>query len=235
MDKQKQLKRQWEKYQGETIFNYSVIQDFLDQHGQELKYEAGDILVEGGEFPSDVLFIKEGIGRGKRAYEDGNEYVYFQVDQSNGNLGLLEVLGRREAYISTVTCLTDVTAIKMPAYLIYEKIMGSQTLLRRCTVLLSQDLYKTSGNEGLLYRYQGIDRVRYYLVKYYDENNVGESKLAVFRNYQDIAFELGISVRTVGRSIKTLKNNEEVIVQNRKIFLDHDHVQKMLHQLENHY
>ncbi|MFD2829632.1 Crp/Fnr family transcriptional regulator [Corticicoccus populi] len=227
MDKKRSLKMHWEKYSEETTFNFSVIHDFLEQNGETVKYEAGEILVEEGEFPSDILFIKEGIARGKRAYEDGNEYVYFQVDQSDGNLGLLEVLGRREAYISTVTSLTEMTAVKIPSYLIYQKIMNDPSLLRRCSVLLSQDLYTTSGNEGLLYRYRGIDRVRHYLIQYFDKNSGGTAAVEVKSKYQDIAFELGISVRTVGRSIQSLKNSGEIMYGKKKVMLDYPHVEKI--------
>ena len=231
MSKQEQLKKCWQIYSKETAFNASVLEEFLLLHGQVLNYPADSIIVVGGDFPTDVYFIKEGIGIGKRNYEDGNEYVYFQVDQTNGNLGLLEVLARKERYISTVTCLTEVTVIKVPSYLLYQEIMENQELLRRCSVLLAQDLYRTSGKEGLLYRFQGVDRVRYYLIKYYEEHNTKKSIVEVKKQYQDIAFELGISVRTVGRSIKRLKQSEEIISQKRSVLIDEAHYQKLVRKL----
>lgn len=231
MSKQSNLKKYWDIYSEETSFNASVITDFLQENGQELNYKAGSVIVLGGDFPSDVYFIKEGMGVGKRNYEDGNEYVYFQVDQTNGNLGLLEVLARKEMYISTVTCLTDVVVIKVPSYLLYKEIMENQELLRRCTVLLAEDLYRTSGNEGLLYRFQGVDRVRHYLIKYYEEHGSNDSAVEVQKQYQDIAFELGISVRTVGRSIKKLKESGEIISHNRSVFIGADHYRKLVDQL----
>ena len=48
---------------------------------------------------------------GLRDYEDGSDYSYFQVDKTNGNIGLLEIMSRREQYIATITCLTKVTAV----------------------------------------------------------------------------------------------------------------------------
>lgn len=223
MNRKESLQRSWEKYTEEDYFNYTVLEDFLMQYGQEVTFKIENTIVMGDEFPEYIYFIKEGIGVGKRNYADGNEYIYFQVDNSNGNLGLLEVLARKEAYISTVTCSTQVTAIKIPAHLVYEKIMSDTTLLRRCSVLLAQDLYRTSGNEGLLYRFQGIDRVRHYLIKYYEEHQQSGSPVTVEADYQEIAYELGISVRTVGRSIKRLKELQEVGGQKRKLLLKEAH------------
>ncbi|GAA3012227.1 Crp/Fnr family transcriptional regulator [Tetragenococcus solitarius] len=234
MNKKEDLQKRWKNYEQETSFNSSVFADFLTLHGQKIKCKPGDILVEGGDFPSNIYFITEGIGIGKRSYEDGDEYVYFQVDQTNGNIGLLEVLARKESYISTVTCLTDVVAIKIPSHLIYEKIMRSQSLLRRCSVLLAQDLYRRSGSEGLLYRFKGVDRMRYFLIKYYEENCDSHSIVKLQKKYQDISFELGISLRTVGRSIKKLKEQGEIISNNRKIFIDKSHYQILMHQLNSH-
>lgn len=231
MKRKENLQQAWAKYQKESYFNYTVIEDFLTQFGQEVSFEPGDVIVMGGEFPEYVYFIKEGIGVGKRHYADGNEYIYFQVDSSSGNLGLLEVLAHKESYISTVSCSTALTALKIPAHLVYEKIMTDPALLRRCSVLLAQDLYRTSGNEGLLYRFQGIDRVRYYLINYYEEQP--DERVVVTADYQEIAFELGISVRTVGRSIKQLKEQEEISGQKRRIFINAAQYQRLVEKLNS--
>ncbi|WP_369332861.1 hypothetical protein [Carnobacterium viridans] len=82
---------------------------------------------------------------GQRRYKDGNEFSYFQVDKKSGNIGLLEVLSNKEQYVATITCLTDVTVVKLESAVIYELIMNNLNLLRKCSFLLAKDLSNRSG------------------------------------------------------------------------------------------
>lgn len=119
-----------------------------------------------------------------------------------------------------MTCSSPVIAVKVEAHLVYQEIMNNPSLLRRCSVLLAQDLYQSSGREGILYRFQGIDRVRYYLVQYYELNGTN-----FIPRYQEIAFKLGTSIRTIGRSMQKLKANHELSNQERKMFVNEENYQ----------
>jgi hypothetical protein len=61
-------------------------------------------------------------------------------------------------------------------------------MLRRCLTLVSDDLYKRSGNDGIFYYLDGLDRVRYYFVNYYDAHKKETDDIVtVEAEYQDIA------------------------------------------------
>lgn len=223
------LKRVWDKYADETKFNFSIISEFLDEFGKEMVLKPDTVIVSRGDFPTHVYFIKEGVATGLRDYEDGKDYNYFQVDQTNGNIGLLEVISRREKYIATITCLTKVTLIKVDSAMVYQLIMSDISLLRRCSVLLAEDLYSRSGNDGLFYHYQGIDRVRYYLTRYYEDKAMKQATDSIYIGdyYKDIASQTGISLRTVGRSIQKLKALDEITDLNRKLMMTKQQYIKM--------
>lgn len=223
------LKRAWEKYATEVEFNFSIIEEFLIEYGQEVVFEPNAVIIFRGDFPTNVYFLKKGVATGLRDYEDGSDYNYFQIDQTNGNIGLLEVMARKEQYVATITCLTEVTVIKVDSALIYQLIMSSPSLLRRSSVLLAQDLYSRSGNDGLFYKYNGIDRLRYYFIKYYENNKEaqGTGIFQIDRHYKDIANQIGVSIRTVGRGIKKLKELDEINRYNRKITISKEQITKM--------
>ena len=126
-------------------------------------------------FPQEVFFILEGTAAGIREYADGNEYSYFQLDKSNGSIGLLELFARKDRYVATIVSLTKMKLMKINSEVVYGAIMEDVSLLRRCTVLLADDLYQRSGNDGILYYFQGIDRVRYYLTSYYEEHKAEQT------------------------------------------------------------
>ena len=223
------LNKMWEKYANETEFNFLVISEFINEFGTELVFEPNSVIAFRGDFPSHVYFLKEGIAIGLRDYEDGSDYNYFQVDEKNGNIGLLEVMSRKEQYVATITCLTEVTAVRVDSALIYQLIMSNISLLRRCSVLLAEDLYSRSGNDGIFYKYSGLDRVRYFFIKCFENSEESKATGSIHINdyYKDIANQIGVSVRTVGRSIKQLKELDEVSSFNRKLTISKRQYTKM--------
>lgn len=227
------LKKAWEKYATETAFNFSVISNFIDEYGTELVFEPNSVIIYRGDFPNYVYFVKEGIAIGLRDYEDGSDYNYFRLDKTNGNIGLLEIMSRREQYVATISCLTKVTAVRIESSLVYQLIMSNISLLRRCSVLLAEDLYSRSGNDGIFYQYESVDRVRYYLIKYYEDNKKTGATDVIYINdyYKDIASQIGVSIRTLGRSIKLLKERNEISSFNRKLTMSKQQYIKMKHSI----
>lgn len=226
------LKKAWEKHQHEITFNISNLPEDVKKQGVLLDFAPKSLIVSRGEFPKYIYFIYSGTAIGIRDYEDGNEYEYFQIDKENGNIGLLEILARKEQYIATIMCMTDVKAIRIEADYIYDLIMSDITMLRRCTVLLADDLYMRSGNDGILYYLKGLNRVRYYLVNYYDKHKKEGERVIFYGEYQEIANKIGISIRTVGRSIKKLKDAGEISSNNKKIVITETQYQTMLINIE---
>lgn len=221
------LEHVWEKYADEIEFNYSIISEFIGDHGSKLVYEPDSTIISRGDFPQYVYFLIDGVAIGLRDYEDGRDYSYFQVDKTNGNIGLLEVLSRKHKYIATITSLTKVTLIRIDSATVYELIMSNTSLLRRCSVLLAEDLYNRSGNDGIFYHFKGIDRVRYYLVRYYEMNIRPTETIQIHESYNDIANQIGVSTRTVGRSIKQLKLLKEISSPNRTLTMSREQYAQM--------
>lgn len=230
-----ELKKAWEAYREEDNFHYDFLPDLLKQRGERIVFEPKTMIVSRGEFPDSIYFIRSGTVAGIREYSDGNEYSYFRLNQKNGSIGILEVLARKEQYIATIVSVTKVTAIRVDAADVYRAIMTNVSLLRRCTALLAQDLYQRSGNDGILYYLQGIDRVRFYLVTYYEENQGREKDetetVTVQAEYQEIASRIGVSVRTVGRNIRKLKETDEIVSCKKKIQISYEQYKRMMENI----
>lgn len=212
------LEELWEKYSPTSQLNYSALPEEIRNRGTVLHYNPNEIVMNRGDFPAYIYFIISGVAFGSRNYNDGNNYFYFTMNHSNGCPGLLEILAHKSKIIATVVAATDLTVLKIDSAIIYEYLMTNIEMLYNCTFTVAEDLYKSSGNSGLLYYQQGIDRVRYYLVQYYLLNyETSSDPLVVKPDYQTIASNIGISVRTVVRSIQKLKQLGEVSSCKRKI------------------
>lgn len=231
MEKEK-LQDKWQEYGRDKLFNYSKIQHKITDEYPVVTFEPKSSIVVRGDFPEYVYFILSGVAVGTRNYQDGNEYDYFQLSKSNGSIGLLEILAQKEQMIATVTSLSKVRAIRVPANVVYGWVMEDIELLRLSANLLAEDLYHRSSNDGLFYRYKGIDRLRHFLVSYYDEHSKDKNGVVeVFETREKIGNKMGLSVRTVGRSLKRLRDNQEIMSSDRKTMIGKKEYQRLKAQL----
>ncbi len=211
------LEELWSKYSSYNQFNYSILPKELKEKGIPVTYRPNEVIINQGDFPLHIFFIIEGIAFGTRNYNDGNNYRYFTLTPSTGSIGLLEVVAHKPRAVATVIAATDMKMLKLDSAVAYEYITNHTEMLRRCAYIVADDLYQRSGNDGFLYYKRGLERVRYYLVQYYLMHHTGEEALIVEPDYQTLASNIGLSVRTVVRCVQKLKQTDEISSLRRKL------------------
>ncbi|MDD2958864.1 MAG: Crp/Fnr family transcriptional regulator [Lachnospiraceae bacterium] len=221
----------WNSYAVHELFNASLLPEEIKVQGSILTYPPNTVLINRGDFPEYIYFLLSGIALGSRNYDDGTCYYYFSITRETGSVGLLEIMAHETKAIATIIAATPVTVLRIRSAVIYEYLMANPKMLHCCTYTIAHDLYQRSGNDGILYYQKGIDRVRYYLAQYYLTHFTGES-LTVEADYQTIASNIGISVRTVVRSIQKLKLLGEVSSLNRKITITPEQHTRTLHVIQ---
>lgn len=228
------LRELWKYYSEDGVFNISALPESLIEKGIKVEYKPNSVMVSRGEFPENIYFILEGSVAGVREYSNGNVYSYFRLDKTNGSIGLLEILAKQEKYIATIVTVTEMKALRIDSAIVYRTIMEDIGYLRKCANMLSDDLYKRSGNEGVFYYLSGIDRVRYFLTSYYDdhpEQKNEKGQMIVQAEYQEIANTIGMSVRTVGRNLQKLRASDEIRSERKKIVIGRKQYEKLMNHL----
>ena len=72
------------------------------------------------------------------------------------------------------------------------------------------------------------------MMAYYEEQKVDDTSVVeVKESREKIANKLGTSLRTVGRSLKTLRDNQELISKNRKIYIGPAEQQRLKQKLSS--
>ncbi|WP_207736149.1 Crp/Fnr family transcriptional regulator [Fusibacter ferrireducens] len=225
------LTSEWAKYENESTFNLSILPKEIVDMGTWITYAPKSFIVTRGDFPKYLYFIKSGTALGTKHYTDGNEYNYFQIDKSNGNVGMLEVFAKKNSYVATVISVTELVALRVESAVVYDFVMTNQEMLRRCITLIAEDLYKRSGDDGIFYYLDGLNRLRYYLIHYYDTHKDEGKRVVIEAQYEDIAKNIGVSIRTVGRSIQKLKALEEIASKNKKMIITDEKYKLLLKNL----
>lgn len=225
----KKLEILWQKYDVNNTLNFNMVKDRVIDCFPKLNYQKGEVIVYRGDFPNYIFFIVDGQAIGTKYYEDGSQYDYFTLNNTNGSIGLLEIMAKETQIIATVTCLTNLVCYKVPSDIVYEWIMNDIQLLRVCANLLSNDLYRSSRRDGLFNYLEGIDRVRQFMIEYYQQNSQLTSELVwVKYTREQIGNQLGLSIRTISRVYHQLISNEEITNIQRKIYIDANNYQQLI-------
>lgn len=227
MPKKELLESLWSEYNEYDYFNKDILPEELLKKGTVMEFAAGSTIIAAGDFPKYVYFFVSGEAQGIRQYIDGNNYNYFTLDERNGAVGLLELFSRSMETIATIVAITDVIVIRMSSGEIYKFIMNDVELLRRCLHTVAFELYLSSGNNGLLYYKRGLDRVKYFLIEYYKKNNIQKNTVVLESDFQSIAHSIGISSRTVGRSMKQLREAHLVGRHKKKFSINYEQYRQL--------
>ena len=137
-------------------------------------------------------------------------------------------------YVATVYAATEVTMRCFKPEVIYQAIMENIQLLREVVNILAKDLYKRSGSDGLMYYMEGMDRVRLFLISKYEKcrnTDYRNGSVYIKTEYQEIADTIGMSIRTVGRNLKKLKEMREIKILYKKIYITEDQYELLKKQM----
>ena len=185
-------------------------------------YAPGEVIVSEGDSLEYVYFIESGIVDGMKRFENGKDYQYFILDRSNGAIGLLELFSRKNEIIATILAKTNVSILRISADELYTFAMNDLPLLRKISYHIANDLYVDSGLNGKLFYLNGFERVCFYLTDYYQKNADSQSFVIVRQSYQAIANHIGVSQRTVVRSVRELREQRQCTMSGKHIRITRD-------------
>lgn len=182
-----------------------------------------------------MILESEDIKLEKAKYEDWKD-MYRNVWSHPETAKYMEwsVTTNEEEYIATIVTVTEVKALRIDSAVVYRAIMEDIGFLRKCSNMLSDDLYKRSGNDGVFYYLSGIDRVRYFLTNYYNdhpERKNEKGQMIVQAEYQEIANTIGMSIRTVGRNLQRLRETDEIRSERKKIVIGQKQYENLMSHL----
>ncbi len=164
-------------------------------------------------------------------YTDGNAYV-FQENVAPTIFGEMESFAGMECYIASLIAKTDCTFLVISTADYMQFMKGHQALyLKRLKEDLSSVLQRGHKDRWTL-QLQGVERIRLYMIRNYKKtgNNQPYELLAT---RQSIADETGLSLKTVQRAIKELKEQGDLTTKGHKILMSEQQYLQMLKDVEH--
>ncbi|MDO4567083.1 MAG: Crp/Fnr family transcriptional regulator [Oscillospiraceae bacterium] len=228
----KELLSLWKKHAiDERRGVIELLPEALLAQASEIVFGEGAEIVSAGAFPEYIYFVLSGTVEGVKYFENGERYQFFSLDTRNGGIGLMELFARQSAFVASVVATSEVRALALPSAVYYEYALKSPELLKLNLYYVARDLYKSSARDGMLFFKDGMERVKYFLADYYSSAG-GKKELAVEADYEKIAVTLGLSVRTVGRSIRRLREEGLVGKRGRRLTISAEQYKKLKDAIE---
>lgn len=164
-------------------------------------------------------------------YTTGNAYV-FQENTAPTIFGEMESFADMDCYIASLIAKTDCTflVISKSDYMHFMR-THVELYAKRMKEDLSSVLQRGHRDRWTL-QLQGVERIRLYMIRKYKKTGKNQQyELCATR--QSIADETGLSLKTVQRAMKELKQQGDITTQGHKILISEKQYLKMLKEVEH--
>lgn len=215
------LKRCRELY--EVLSKDRETQEFLKKIPETLRrleipvmFEKGTTVILKDDKTSYAYFVLSGSLLVQTELLDGNEYRFSNME-NHSVIADLEVLSGMYVNAVTVEAEEDTLALRVPIEDFAAELRTNIDFLYMVSSQMAKKMFASSYNRGKNLYKRGIDKVISYLVDHYEANCLDEDYFVIENTREEIASELGVNVRTVNRSIQSLKEKKMVGIYFGKI------------------
>lgn len=185
------------------------------------------------------IFIQKGE-KADAAYYIITGKLYVQSDFLDGSIYQFSCLGKGSvvsdvdvlsgAYINAATLIAaeDVMALKFPLNLFVKEMKTNIDFLWYVTTGMARKMYVSSYERGMNLFKEGVDKVLLYLIRCYELDEEERATVHIAKTRDMIASEIGISVKTLNRSIDKLKKQDLIATEKGKIVITEKQFQKII-------
>ena len=179
-------------------------------------FRPGDILIQKSEPASRVYLLVDGTTRVSNEFESGQRYT-FSRNTAPQILGELEVLGHQPRYATTNEAMTPCTVYALPPTAFYDWMRSDCEFAIYVAELLASKMYPTASENGKIKFLPSTQRLEAYLLERL--GGIETDLFVLHTSRQQIADDIGTSVKTVNRGVAKLKEEGLITLTHGKITL----------------
>lgn len=192
----------------------------IHSHAKVKKIKKGTYVTEKGDTISSVKIFCKGHMQVKNEFANGMVYVFASIEPV-AYIGAMELLADSLIYSAFLQAKTDCEVLEIPNEYFLKWIYSDKALMFHVLKFISKSMFDQSWSRGESVIYPSIFLVTKYIVDSYKK--CGEDSLCLNKSALEISTFFGVSVRTVQRALKQLKekgfidtNRNEIIVNSNQ-------------------
>ncbi len=198
----------------------------LHPYVQVVHFEKNQIVVRKGEPTVAAYLLTEGELNVQTEFENGSYYSFANIIPGRFASDL-EVLAGRSVNAVTLVAKTDSTALKIPLDQFVRCIEENHAFLRFIARGICNAMYETSYEQGQNLYKNSSEKLIHYILRYGESHNATGRSFRITVIRQNIAAELGVTVKTVNRAVNALHERELLNLEHGKMVISPDQYQKM--------
>ncbi|RKD27144.1 CRP/FNR family transcriptional regulator, cyclic AMP receptor protein [Caminicella sporogenes DSM 14501] len=185
-----------------------------------------DILLKKDEEVNCVYLLYSGTLRVINEFPNGTVYGFAYID-STEIIGALEILAKEKKIAATVEAVTHSIALRISKEDFIKWFESSIDFTMEMAKMLAKKFYPTVCKNGEVFMNSSIYSLASFIIRSVEED-IKEGKTGIInKKRQYIADELGVSLRTVYRAIKKLKEDNLITVIKGKIHVSREQYEKL--------
>ena len=198
---------------------------------QIVKKDKNTVFIEEGTNADTIYVLVEGVARGVDYRIRGVAYDYMWF-RSVKIFGSMEVFFNLNKYKTTLMTVTPCTMLVLSRKNFERWIWDDKNALKMDVEQTGEFLLEQNLSGRLFLFLQGMDRIIYMFVKYYEQERPTGDFIYVETSRQELAERSGFSVKTVNRAIKKMEEDGFIGRSGRKIVITTKQYKLMKEYLE---
>ena len=186
----------------------------------------GESLMRKGERATHVYLLTRGSTRVSNEFASGQRYTFASLDTPD-LIGDLEVLSGQGAYAASNEAVTTCEVIAMSAETFLQWMRMDSEFALTVAQMLAAKMYPSSNEAGRVKFLPSLERLHSYLIKRL--GTIEADTFILHTSRQQIADDIGTSVKTVNRGVAKLKEAGLIGLLHGKISINKEQ-QKALHK-----
>ncbi|KNF07561.1 cAMP-binding protein [Gottschalkia purinilytica] len=165
-------------------------------------------------------------------FENGNIYV-IEKNKAIDFIGEVTALSDKKKTSVTTEAVTTCTIIQLPITDFFKWIELDNNFLLIISKRVANKLYNSSYVRGVELFYSASHLIIDFLINYVDQNTNKKDQIIVALTRQEISEKLGVTIRTVNRAIKKLKDENLISINKGKIYINNNQYEQLAKAMDD--
>lgn len=194
-------------------------------------FDAKTVMVKKDEEPKYIYIIYSGTLKIFNEFQNGR-ILETAIANDMDFVGLIEILASKDKIAATVETVTNCVALRISRKDFLKWLENDHYLAMIIARKMARDFYNIAYSNGELLLNSTMYTIVSSIIEW-TKKDIEEGKVAfINKKRQQIADELGISLRTVHRNIKKLKQQGLITIDLAKIYVNSDQYKALIDKLD---